>query len=168
MDRADRLIAKYHLHDGDALVPVNMDGVIEAIHAEWCYTRMSPMVYARTSRWREGREKFTDINYSSRLSAPAMSAIKRHATAHEFAHIFCRHCGDYFIMWRRGIECRGFEKWADNKQEAQCEVLSSYFLVRMEALFEIGNEGSRYVALVLDVPAHLVEIRWAIWRRFGR
>ncbi len=46
-----------------------------------------------------------------------------------------------------------------------CEARVAYLLVRREALLEMKNEASQYVACVLDVSEHLVDAGWVSCRK---
>jgi hypothetical protein len=166
LDRLDKLIEKYRLHSGGILQPVSMDRVLEAFTVE--YRQMPPAVYAMTVRWVNYQREFVGITYNSKLKEPEASALKRHVSAHEYGHVVCSHKGDLFVMWRSEREPGGFDHWLDRVQERQCEHVAAYLLVPLKALEELAGMEKSHIARVLDVPEHLVELRWGIWRKWGR
>jgi hypothetical protein len=65
-------------------------------------------------------------------------------------------------------ETDGFALYVEGVQERECELVAACLLVPLAALVEhVGCEAS-YIGRVLDVPGHLVELRWAICRRYER
>lgn len=171
LDRLDRLIRRYRLHEGDRRQPVNLERVLEGfVDGYW---GLPGEVQAVTARWKGRRSgtsgrRFTRIAFDWGLKEPEESARKRHAGAHELAHVIGRHRGDLFVMWRPEREPAGFEKHMGRVQERQCEYIAAYLLVPLGSLKEMEHEEGGYVARVLDVPEHLVRLRWEIWQRFGR
>jgi hypothetical protein len=166
LDRLDGLIRKYELHDSGLAAPVSIDRLLEDYDAS--YKALPYYVDAVTFRWRRQGEELVAFTYNERLLELSQSARKRHAQAHEFAHEFCKHRGNVFIMWGAGTECVGLEGYINNKQEHQCECIAAYLLVPMRAFRELRDCEAEQVARLLDVPARLVELRWAIWLKFGR
>lgn len=164
--KADLLIAKYQLHSGDPCQPVVVDALVE------CYTRnywdFQDKVEAVTLHFWDKRKRYTDIVYSAELFDLSASARKRHATVHEFAHIFLKHDGELFIMGRLLNECHGLDWYVATGQEVECERLSAYILVQLRSLLQMHGMGAEYVARQLDVPSHLVELRYEVWRKFGK
>lgn len=127
-----------------------------------------PTVLAVTQRWQRGRERFTDVGFNNKLREPEWTAHNRHAIVHEWAHIFCRHRGDFFIMWRRGAGPDPFEQFINDIQERQCEYIAAYMLVKRKALLELRDASNAEIAAIVDVPEHLVSLRWYIWFRHQR
>jgi hypothetical protein len=166
LNRLDNLIEKYRLHGGGILHPVNMEHVLEAFTVE--YRQMPPAVHAMTVRWVNYEREFVGITYNVGLKEPEQSALKRHVSAHEYGHVACSHRGDLFVMWRSQKEPGRFDHWLDRVQERQCELVAAYLLVPLKALKEMEGMERGYVARVLDVPEHLVEMRWDIWKKWGR
>ena len=129
---------------------------------------MGDGVLAVTQRWQRGRKRFTDVSFSGLLSEPEWTAERRRAVVHEWSHIYCRHRGDLFILWKEGFHATPIECFANDIQERECEYISAYILVRLAALRGMRGESSEYIARQIDVPSHLVELRWWILGRFGR
>ena len=165
LDRLDALAHSYELHCGPVDEPVNIWPALEKFTT--AYLALPDPVRAMTLRWQRAGHRYVDITYNTGLREPERSAEKRYAAAHEFAHIFCRHRGDLFIMGRRH-ESSSFERFVDDIQERQCEYVAAYLLVPMAALYAMRGQSTADIAVVLDVPVHLVEVRWAIWRRLSR
>jgi hypothetical protein len=46
--------------------------------------------------------------------------------------------------------------------------MPAFFSVPQVTMIELWRESTDYVAGLLDVPPYLVELRWDIWRKFGR
>jgi uncharacterized protein DUF955 len=168
LNRLDRLIARHKLHAGDPCQPVYVETLLDREPVTTYFGALSRKVQAYTTRWQRGVEKFTDITLSIKLREPSKTAIRRHAFAHEYAHVICKHQGDYFIMWeaQRGVDA--MECLLHDTQEKQCEYVAAYLLVPRLSLFQLANEDAWYIARVLDVPLHLVELRWEVYRKFGR
>jgi len=165
LNRLDRLIARHNLHGG-AVTPVDLGRVVEAFTVG--YRPFPPAVAALTMQWKSGDLEFARIAYNTSLREPSQAARKRHADAHEYAHIVCKHRGDLFVMWRAGDTPGAFAEYVDRCQEQQCERVAAYLLVPVSALRELAGMDTEYIAQVLEVPEHLVKLRWQIWRKFGR
>jgi hypothetical protein len=172
LKRLEGLIQKHKLHASD-LEPVNLSAAMEPF--DQGYSALPHSVLALTVRWRSSqlRRQFVRVTYARRLGEPEESARRRHAQAHEFAHIIMRHRGEHFVMWdgegeREASACEGFAKYVRSRQEMECEQVAAYLLVPLLALQIWHGENSQYIAHMLDVPVHLVETRWHIWRKFGR
>lgn len=160
----DAVIAEHGLHSGDPRVPVCPDVLLEAAIVGYC--ELPEPVLAISVQW----DGDAGITLNSDLREPAQSAQKRHATAHEFGHIFLRHRG-YYTLYRDGGECAGrdnFGRYLLRYQERECEIVSAYVLVRREALRLLEGQEAAYVARVLDVPRHLVDLRWNTLGKFGQ
>lgn len=112
--------------------------------------------------------EFVGITYNTTLRELEASAIRRHARAHEYGHVLCDHKGDLFVRWRAQREPGGFDRWLDRVQERQCEHVAAYLLVPLKALEGMAGLQKSHIARVLDVPEHLVELRWEIWRKWGQ
>lgn len=166
LNRADRLIASEQLHAGDVRDPVAPTALLK--HVTYWYGLVSNSVLASTSQWRCRPDRFADIAFNVLLAEPEWSPYNRHAIAHEFAHIFCRHRGDLFILWRNGYGPDPFERFIDDTQERQCEYMASYFLIQRRALLDLHNASNQEIAQIVDVPERLVPLRWYIWDRFQR
>jgi hypothetical protein len=67
-----------------------------------------------------------------------------------------------------GSHCEELEDYIYSKQEHQCECIADLLLVPLWMLQELKGHDGEYVAGVLYVPEHLVALRWAIYRRYGR
>ena len=72
------------------------------------------------------------------------------------------------MKWKMGELPGTFDLWMDRNQERQCEYVAAYLLVPARALREMKGMEASYAARVLDVPEHLVGLRWEIWRKWGR
>jgi hypothetical protein len=168
LNRLEELIQKHRLHVPD-LEPVNLSAAMEPF--DQGYTTLPHAILALTVKWRSPqlRRQLVRVNYARALGEPEESARRRHAQAHEFAHIFLRHRGEQFVMWDgRASGCDELGKYVRSRQEKECEQVAAYLLVPLLALQIWHGESSQYIADRLDVPVHLVEARWAIWRKFGR
>lgn len=170
MTRLESLIALHNIHNLSSPGAIDLTALIEGYWER--YSAMPYFVQAMTVRWQSRGETQTIFMLNDWLSEPESSAQRRHARAHEFAHLFANHRGSEFIMWGKeaGPLCEGLETFIHSKQEHQCESISSVLLVPMWMLKELDKQGadSSYVAGVLDVPEHLVGLRWAVYERFGR
>jgi hypothetical protein len=169
LNRLDRLIRRHKLHS-DSTDPVNLTPLLESFTQ--FYASLPHAVQAYTLRWRSPRvrRQLVSITYADILVEPSESARLRHAQAHEFAHIFLRHEGNEFVMWAQSpdFSCEALAEWQRGLQEKDCEAISAYLLVPIGALRYWHGSPSQFIADKLDVPAHLVEARWAIWRKYGR
>lgn len=166
LNRLDREIAKKKLHQGDTLDPIYVFPLIQDL--DWWYGLQADKARAVTQRWKQGRERFTDIGFDLALKEPELSAEHRRAIVHEWAHVFCKHRGDFFILWEDGEGPEGFDRFVDDIQERQCDYVSAYILIKRSALIELKDRPGEEIARILDVPEHLVELRWYIWRKHGR
>jgi hypothetical protein len=166
--KLDRLISRYKLHEADVYEPVDLGPLLESFNSLW--QPLPHGVQAYTARWAGRRRRHVEMVYSHRLRAPDSTAEKRHAQAHELAHILCDHSGDVFVMRPpTGDREQGrFDKWVNSRQENQCEAVAAYLLVRWQALLVMREQTNSYIATTIDVPVELVDLRWAIWRKFGR
>jgi hypothetical protein len=133
---------------------------------------LQPPVVAYTVAWQPitRRRRLVAVGYTRELHEPTESARLRHALAHEFGHVFERHDGDIFYLYRDGYDyrCWGLDECVMSFQDRQCEAIAAFVLIPAEALKEYGPEGSEYLARMMDVPPHLVELRWQIWGRFHK
>ncbi len=132
---------------------------------------MPNIVQAMTVRWDKDEEELqTLFVLNDWLDAVEASAHRRHARAHELGHMVARHCGDKFVMWSEnaGAQCAGLDKYTHDKQEHQCECIAALLLVPLWMLRELEGYDTGYVARLLDVPPHLVALRWAIFKRYAR
>jgi hypothetical protein len=165
LNRADRIIRKFDLHSGP---DIELRAVIEHFASVYTYVPMPALVVAITARWKGERRHYIRMRFNDELREPTESARDRHAQAHELAHVILRHRGDFWVMWEAGGPCPGF--WADleSLQERQCEYLAAYLLIPLRDLVALKNETQWYIARTLDVPEHLVELRWVIFRKFGK
>lgn len=157
---ADRLIRSADLHAGEP--PVAVAPLLDSYCVRWALT--PPSVEAVTVRDRE----YVGMRFNTDLQEPQASARRRHAQAHELSHVLLKHRGDLWIMWRRDSEPDPFVEDLDGIQERQCELLSAYLLIPLQSLYNLRHESREFVAAALDVPPPLVELRWAIWRKFGK
>jgi Zn-dependent peptidase ImmA (M78 family) len=164
--KADLLIARHGLHLGDPCQPVDVECLVEQYTRN--YWTFRDQVEAVALRFQVKERTYTDIVYNVDLFELSESARKRHATVHEFAHLFLKHEGDIFVMQRGAAECRGLEWYVMTGQEAECERLSAYILTPLRALYQLHGMGADYIARTLDVPRHLVDLRFEVWRRFGK
>ena len=121
--KADLLITRYQLHAGDPCQPVAVDALVERYTRN--YWDFQDQIEALTVHFWDKRKRYTDIVYNSELFDLTESARKRHATVHEFAHIFLRHDGELFVMGRERSDCQGLEWYVATGQEAECERLWS-------------------------------------------
>lgn len=165
--RLEGLIKRHQLHTLTSPGPICLDPVLEAY--ESVYASMPYFVQAVTFRWREAGERITLVSLNEGLQEPQESANRRHAQAHEFAHLWANHKGTEFIMWGVAAlpRCTGLDSYIHSKQEHQCECIAAVLLVPVWMLRELEGD-SAYVAGVLDVPEHLVRLRWDVFQRFGR
>jgi hypothetical protein len=133
------------------------------------YAPFPPTVDALLQRWETQEEKFRVLLINEILQEPSESARLRDAIVHEFCHLFCRHRGDFFFkIWQADEKLSLFDLHMERLQERQCAQLTAFFLVPRVALVEARREGTGYVAGALDVPPYLIELRWDIWRKYGR
>jgi Zn-dependent peptidase ImmA (M78 family) len=167
LDSLDELICHYGLHVGAVDLPVSVASLLEAVSSGYC--AFPEKLQAVTMRWNaeDDGALLTDIAYNVNLREFEASAQRRYVEAHEFAHLFCKHRGNFFVLWRRR-EIEPFAAFLDDQQERQCDSVASYILVRLAALREFRSMSSHEIALMLDVPVELVELRWSIWRKYGR
>ncbi|MFL5735362.1 MAG: ImmA/IrrE family metallo-endopeptidase [Chloroflexia bacterium] len=165
LDRLDRLIEKHRLHASGA-EPVDLSPLLDAFKIR--YLDLPPDVEAALVRWRAHGKTFTRLLYQPDLREPAQSARKRYAGAHELAHAICDHRGDLYVMWRAGEPPGDFDSHLDRCRERECDRVAAYLLVPMPALRELANMDVEYIAAVLDVPAHLIPLRWEVWQRSAR
>ena len=108
------------------------------------------------------------ITFNVDLREPSRSHNLRHAQAHEFGHVHRKHRG-YFSLLQGGWERKGtFDGWLHNRRERECELIAAYLLVPGRALDEMEDFEPEYIAGVLDVPVHLVELRQEIRDRYKR
>lgn len=166
LKRLTKLITRYDLHSGDPIEPVNPFDLVENYQVD--YQSLPEHVLGISVQVMEGRRAHAAITLNAELQADTESRYRRYACTHEFAHIFCRDQGDLFVMWRGGVEGKGFDRYVKTLQEAQCDRVSAFILVRMEALRNLAFEETNYIARLIDVPPQLVELRWGIWRKYGR
>lgn len=169
LTRAEQKIKKHDLHSL-GLHPVPYDPVLEEVRRlRQFYVPYPPVVQATLSQWKSRRQTLRVIAYNEHLKEPSESAMKRAAAFHEYCHIFCRHRGEFFAMlWQAGEPPAAFDLYLDDLQERQCQHMSAFFAVPQIAMIELWRESREYVAGLLDVPHYLVELRWEIWRKFGR
>jgi hypothetical protein len=164
----DALVKRHSLHHPKG-EPVSLLPVIEEYQAG--YKTLPHQVLAVTGVWQQGNKRMARIAYDHALREITASARKRHADAHEFAHILLRHEGTEFILWDRTSkvdQCNGFSNYVLSKEESECESVAAFLLVPLLALVEWRHMNSWWIARRLDVPEHLVDLRWTIWRKFGR
>jgi hypothetical protein len=166
LNRLDRQIKRKSLHGGDYLDPVYTPPLIEDL--TWWYGLVGEGKLAVTQRWRKGREEFTDIGFARLLREPEMTAQHRRAIVHEWSHIFCRHRGDFFILWRDGTGPDPFGRFIDDLQERQAEYIAAYMLIKRRALMALRDTSCADIAGFLDVPPHLVQLRWHVWGKYHR
>lgn len=163
----DRVISRQQLHLGDPRDPVIPSVLLKDV--SWYYGLTARHMLAVTQRWKAVGRRFIDVALNVALDEPEWTAERRHAVVHEWAHIFCKHRGDMFILWQKeGSIVDDFDWFINNAQERQCEYVSAYILVRDAALKAMHGETNAYIAQQIDVPVHLVELRWWIRGRFGR
>lgn len=166
--RIEKLVKVHDLHDLPSPGPVDISPAIEEY--QQAYRDMPYYVQAMTVRWRESAETVTIFNLNGWLEALEASADLRHARAHEFAHVLLGHKGTQFIMWSAEVQarCEGLESYMSSKQEHQCECISSLLLVPVWMLQALDSDDRGYIAATLDVPEHLVTLRWEIYQKLGR
>lgn len=162
----NRIIAREGLHRGDPRDPVIPSSLLRDV--SWYYGLVGRDMLAVTQRWRRGRSRYTDVAFNGLLGEPEWSAENRRAVVHEWAHIFCKHRGDMFILWQEGRDVDPLDCFLDNYQERQCEYIAAYMLVRHDALLAMHGEASGYIARQIDVPVHLIELRWWVLSKFGK
>jgi IrrE N-terminal-like domain len=165
LDRLDRLIEKHNLHASGA-EPVDLSPLLEAFKIG--YRDLPPGVEAALVRWRAHGRTFSYIVYHPDLKEPSHTARKRYAGAHELAHAICEHRGDLYMLWRAGERPGDFSRHLDRCRELECDRVAAYLLVPIGALREMVNMDVQYISGLFDVPAHLVGLRWEVWRRWGR
>jgi hypothetical protein len=165
LDRLDRLIKKHKLH-GRGAEPVDLSPLLEEFKTT--YSDLPPDVEAALVRWRAHGHTFTRLLYHPDLRDPGHTARRRYAGAHELAHAICEHRGDLYMIWRAGDHPNDADLYIDRCQEQECDRVAAYLLIPMEALREMAGMDANYIAGVLDVPAHLVPLRWELWRKWGR
>jgi putative CRISPR-associated protein (TIGR02620 family) len=145
---------------------VNLATVLDAISTE--FQAMPDTVEAVLVRWKKYGKRFTQITFNDVLREPAYSARLRQAGAHEFGHVVCSHRGDLFVMWRAGTDIDRFARHLDECQERQCDYVAAYLLVPLQTLRDLKNMEASYIARQLDVPEHLVKLRFEIWKKHHR
>lgn len=151
------------LHSGDTQEPVYPLCLLEDL--DWWYGLESSNALAVTHRWKEGRERFVDIGFSSVLREPEWTARNREVITHEWIHVFCKHPGKVFVMWRDGRGPDPFSRFLNDSIERQCSYLTSYVLIKRRLLFEMVDATNTEIAVVADVPEHLVPLRWYLWNK---
>jgi hypothetical protein len=166
LNRLDRQIKIKSLHEGDYLEPVYAKPLIEDLN--WWYGLLANNALAVTQRWGRLRDAYVDIGMARVLREPDMTAYHRWVIVHEWSHVFCAHDGDYFVMWRNGQGPDPFGRFLNNHQERQAEYIAAYMLIKRRALMMLRDSPNQEIAGILDVPTHLVQLRWYVWGRFGR
>ncbi len=167
LNRLRRQITEAGVHDRP-LEPVNPRLLLRDIPI--IRTFLPEEINAFYESWYHRWRQLHAIGYRYSLDEHTESASLRHALAHEFGHFFFMHEGDIIYLYREGYRWRD---WALGEtvmsfQDRQSEAVASYVLIPPEALMEHGKEGPWYLARSMDVPQHLVEIRWQIWGRHHR
>jgi hypothetical protein len=165
LDRLDWLIEKHNLHARGA-EPVDPSPLLEEFKTS--YSDLPPDVEAALVRWRAHGHTFTLLLYHPDLREPNHTARKRYAGAHELAHDICEHRGDLYMIWRAGDRPDERDLYLDRCRELECDRVAAYLLVPMGALREMVGMDAGYIAGVLDVPTHLVPLRWELWSKWGR
>lgn len=159
--RLKRKIAKLRMHQGDVWEPVDVGPLLaEVTHY---YTLLPPAIRAYMVRWRSRRHSYNDMALDVRLQEIEEAANRRYAIAHEWAHLFCQHRGDYFILWEDGAGPDNFSAFLDGAQEQQCAYVAAFILVRKEVLEAMKDLSAFDAAERLLVPPQLVGKRWEIW-----
>jgi hypothetical protein len=161
--RLDRIIKKHHLHTS---YPVDLDSVLEAYHVE--FHPLPEAIDGVAIRWRKYGRQFGQITLNPQLKEPENSARLREAQTHEYTHLYCKHSGDLFILWRPGSQMERFTRYLNEYQERQCRYVSAYLLVPIQALRDMAGMEPWYIARHLDVPEELVHLRWEIYQKYGR
>lgn len=162
LNRLDKLIDWIGLHRGEP--PVQLCSLLENFAVG--YSALPERVEAITVRRAE--QRYIGMRFNHELADWGATARKRHAEAHELAHVLLRHRGDFWIMYRAGGRPGPFDAFLDNIQERQCDLVAAYLLVPLAVLFECRGLSATEIAVRCDVPVLLVELRWIIWRKFGR
>ncbi len=158
----DRLAEEHGLDCGEPCEPVTLRVLIEEFFLG--FSLLPEEILAISVHWR-GR---AGIRLNSDLREPTRSRDKRHAEGHEFGHIHRRHNG-HFILWQADwSNSTELEKWLAHKVEREAELIAAYLLVRRRALDAMQECESGYIARVLDVPEHLVRLRYEILENYGR
>jgi hypothetical protein len=168
LDRLDRLIRKHRLH-ARPCEPVDLRPLLEEFSAG--YRDLPWGIEALMVRWLSGGHDFVRVVYHPALSEPGASARKRYADAHEYAHIICRHRGSMFVVWQsRGstVAPLAFDRDIERCHEAECDRVSAYLLVPLPALKEMADLDPGEIARTLDIPRHLVDLRWQIYGKYRR
>lgn len=160
LDRLDDLIARYHLHDGDPLVPVRLDPVLDEINAEIAQWWLPDPVHGIGGFL----DKYGSITLNWSLYQPGNSGHLRRALGHEFGHIFLEHEG-WFSLYE--AEWQGAGRFGSNYKtnaERDADIVSSYLTIQLRALEMLKGKEPGYIGCLLDVPPPLVEVRKGIWR----
>lgn len=108
------------------------------------------------------------ITFNQELKEAGRSSDLRYGEGHEFGHIFRKHRGQ-FIVWKDGSA--SYDRKVDRKagwEEREADLAAAYGLVPLSALREMRDLDAGQIAAFLDVPRHLVELRYEIWRKYGK
>lgn len=161
----DELITEYKLHDGDYRTPVSLRELISStVQIEWYWYMPSELLGVAVI---DGGE--AGVTFNKELQEPERSSDYRHAQAHDLGHIVRKHEGMY-RHWRRDWISRNYDfgRYLRSRVEKECELISAYLLISYSAIKALKDEGSEYVANLLDVPIHLVELRIWIFNKYGQ
>lgn len=166
LNSLDRVLKTKALHckkGQDAWAPVSISDLLE--DAIISYQPLPSPVLGISTQW-DGE---AGITFNDDLKELARSADKRYGEAHEFGHIFRKHRGQ-FIVWRSGsggiegnYSGRG-ARW----EEREADMAAAISLIPIQALREMRDMQASYIARQLDVPEHLVKLRFEIWQKHGK
>jgi hypothetical protein len=159
----DKLLKTKGLHcknGQDAWAPVCIGRLLE--EAIISYQPLPSPVLGVSTQWNGD----AGITFNDELREPHRSADKRYGEAHEFGHIFRRHRGQ-FIVWRSGSS--GTEGKYNGRgarwEEREADMAAALSLIPLQALREMRDMQSADIARHLDVPEHLVKLRFEIWKK---
>jgi hypothetical protein len=165
LNSLDHVITQLDLDTGDVREPVTVGRLLEA--AETCFAGLPSQVLGISTQW-NGR---AGISFNEELREPGRTHDYRYTCAHEFGHLHQRHCGQFVLFSTEGEDPSKYDKAGGHYRkwlERQADYAAAYLLVRRSSLEALRDQEPTYIASLLDVPVYLVELRWHIWRKFGR
>ncbi len=140
-DTVEYLIRRYRLHDH---VPVRLDTLLQD------FTVREYDLTPRTLGFSLVMRHQVHIGINRTLD----SSLRRLTLAHESGHLISFHPGMNYTCERN--------TWFKNRLEHEAQIVAAYLLVPKLAAMCYGEQlSAQQLALRLDVPVSLVDLRWS-------
>lgn len=168
LETLDELARVLGLDEGDPCVPVDARLLFDAVNCELWHWFL-PEGCCGVSVYSSGA---ANVTVNKDLWEFDKSADYRETCAHEIAHVIRGHEGQY-QHWREKWQTEesgeaDYQWYRCSRPEYECRVTAAYLLIRKRALEALEGQDTRYMAVTLDVPPYLLNVRESIWNNYKR